>query len=252
MGVSVTPPLSDELVEAAGRRPSRHGLLRRLRLPGRRSGGVLAFGAGIVLAGGTATAVLMTRGEVGGEPSLPYGREAPEADIGVHYETRPVVLATGRAPDGERFELVGYQQSDRWGTELCIDVTFPELGWGHGCANDYYPAHRSSSGRGHPTRVEGATPADTKQVVVHYTVHGRNGASQATLVQVDDREVIEQIRADGPFGFYLATLPEGAENILAKGFDEDGGPQWRAVFYRPPDYSRRKPPVFQGRSNLRG
>jgi hypothetical protein len=192
------------------------------------------------------------RGEIGGEPSLPYGRDAPEADIGIQYETRPVVLATGRTPDGERFELVGYQQSDRWGSELCIDVTFPVRGEGHGGANDYYPAQGTSSGRGHPTRVEGATPADTGKVVVHYTVDGRSAAREAALVHVDDPEVIEHIRADGPFGFYLGILPEGAKNIVADGFDEDGRPHWRAVFYPSPDYSRRKPPDFHGRSNLRG
>jgi hypothetical protein len=246
------PQLERQLVEAARRRASRRGLLRRVRLPGRRSGGVLAFAAGVVLAGGTATAVLVTRGEVGGEPSMPYGRDAPEADIGIHYETRPVVLATGRAPDGERFELVGFQQSYRGQSELCINVTFPARGEGHGCANDYYPAQGTSSGRGHPTRVEGATPANTEKVVIHYTVHGRRGAREAALVHVDDPDVIERIRVDGPFGFYLAILPEGAKNIAARGFDEDGRPQWRAVFYPPPDYSRREPPDFQGRSNLRG
>jgi hypothetical protein len=201
---------------------------------------------------GSGSAVLATRGEVGGEPSMPYGRDAPEADIGIHYETRPIVLAAGRAPDGERLELVGYQQSHQGQSDLCIDVTFPARGEGHGCANDYYPAQGTSSGRGHPTRVEGATPADTESVVIHYTVHGRSGAREAALVHVDNPEVIEHIRADGPFGFYLGILPEGAENIEAKGFDEDGRPQWRAVFYPPPDYSRREPPDFQGRSNLRG
>lgn len=223
-----------------------------LRLPGRRSGGVLAFAAGLVLAGGTATAVLVSRGGPGGEPTLPYSRDAPEAEIGIHYEIRPVVLAAGRAPDGERFELVGFQQSYRGQSELCIDVTFPARGEGHGCANDYYPAQGISSGRGYPTRVEGATPADTEQVVVRYTVHGRSGAAAATLVHVDDPEVIEHVRVDGPFGFYLAILPEGAQNIVANGFDEDGRSQWRAVFYPPPDYSRRRPPDFQGRSQLRG
>jgi hypothetical protein len=250
-------PVPDEslltrLVEAASRRASLLGPVRRARLPGPRSGGVLAIVAGLVLAGGAATAMLVTRVEPGGEPSLPYGRDAPEADIGIHYETRPVVLATGRAPDGERFELVGLQQSYRGESELCIDVTFPARGEGHGCANDYYPAQGISSGRGYPTRVEGATPADTEQVMVHYRVRGRSGASEAALVHVDDPEVIEHIRADGPFGFYLAILPEGAENIVAEGLDEDGRHQWRAVFYPPPDYSRRKPPDFQGRSQLRG
>jgi hypothetical protein len=162
------------------------------------------------------------RGEVGGEPSLPYGRDAPEADIGIHYETRPVVLATGRAPDGERFELVGFRQNYRGESELCIDVTFPERGWGHGCANDYYPAQGTSSGRGHPTRLEGATPADTDKVVLHYTARGRSGASEAALVHVDDPEVIERIRADGPFGFYLGVLPEGAKGIVANGIYEYG------------------------------
>jgi hypothetical protein len=213
---------------------------------------VLAFAAGLVLAGGTATAVLVSRGGPGGEPTLPYSRDAPEAEIGIHYEIRPVVLAAGRAPDGERFELVGFQQSYRGQSELCIDVTFPARGEGHGCANDYYPAQGISSGRGYPTRVEGATPADTEQVVVRYTVHGRSGAAAATLVHVDDPEVIEHVRVDGPFGFYLAILPEGAQNIVANGFDEDGRSQWRAVFYPPPDYSRRRPPDFQGRSQLRG
>lgn len=183
---------------------------------------------------------------------MPYGRDAPEADIGIHYETRPTVLAAGRAPDGERLELVGYQQSHQGQSDLCIDVTFPARGEGHGCANDYELAQGTSSGRGHPTRLEGATPANTEKVLVHYTVDGRTAAREAALVHMDDADVIERTRVDRPFGFYLAILPEGAKNIVAEGLHEDGQFQWRAVFYPPPDYSRRKPPDFQGRSNLRG
>jgi hypothetical protein len=64
--------------------------------------------------------------------------------------------------------------------------------------------------------VEGATPADTEKVLVHYTVDGRTAASEAALVRVDDPDVIERIRVDRPFGFYLAILPEGAKTSLPR------------------------------------
>lgn len=245
------PQLERQLVEAARRRGARRGLLGRLRLPGRRPSAALTFAVGFLLAGGTATAVLVARGEVGGEPTFRYGRDAPEAGMGIHYETRPVVLGTGLLRSGERFELVGYQQSARGQSNLCIDVTFPDRGEGHGCGNDSERTQSISSSPGHPTQVDGATSADARRVVVHYEVDGVPGSREAVLVHVDDPEVIRRIRVDGPFGFYVAELPEGARDIVAEAFDASGRSMWRAVFYRP-DYSRRRSPDFQGRPRSQG
>jgi hypothetical protein len=245
------PQLEHQLVDAARSRAVRRGRFSRLRLPGRRPSAALTFIVGFLLAGGTATAVLVARGEVGGEPTHRYGRDAPEAGMGIHYETRPVVLAADRLRSGERFELVGYQLSSRGQSDLCIDVTFPDRDEAHGCGNDSVRAQSISSGPGHPTQVDGATSAEARRVVVHYEVEGVPGSREAVLVHVDDPEVIRRIRVDGPFGFYVAELPEGAQDIVAEAFDAGGRSMWRAVFSRP-DYSRRRSPDFQERPRSQG
>jgi hypothetical protein len=200
---------------------------------------------------GSGSAVHVTRGEVGGEPSMPYGRDAPEADIGIHYETRPTVLAAGRAPDdAPRASRLPAEPSGTVGPLHRRHLPRTRRGARLRQRLRAGPGHLLRSRPSHASG--GLDPANTEKVLVHYTVDGRTAASEAALVHVDDPDVIERIRVDRPFGFYLAILPEGAKNIVAEGLNEDGRFQWRAVFYPPPDYSRRKPPDFQGRSNLRG
>ncbi len=89
-------------------------------------------------------------------------------------------------------------------------------------------------------------------MAIEYTVRGRPGATDAVLLHVDDAEVIEEIRVDRPFGFYVGELPERARDIVTTRFDEHGKRMWQAEFYRPDYRSRRRPPDFQGRSKLRG
>jgi hypothetical protein len=224
------PQLERQLVDAARRRSTRRGLRGRLRLPGRRPSALVTFAVGFLLAGGTAAAVLVARGEVGEEPTARYGRDAPEADMGIHYETRPVVLAAGRLPSGERFELVGYRQSSKGRSDLCIDVTFPASGEGYGCGSNHGFAQGISSGAGHPTRVNGATPPDTERVAIQYRLRDEPGTIDAVLRHVDDPAVMERIRVDRPFGYYVAELPRDAREIVATGFDEQGQRTWEAEF----------------------
>jgi hypothetical protein len=242
------PQLERQLVEAAQRRAGAHGLRGRLRMPRRRPSVALMFVVGFLFAAGTATAVLVARGDVGQEPTVRYGRDAPEAGMGIHYETRPVVLAAGRLPSGERFELVGYQQSARGESNLCIDITFPASGEAYGCGSNHGRAQGVSSGPGHPTRVNGATPPDTNRVVIEYTLRGQAGATDAVLLHVEDPEVIKRIRVDRPFGYYVAALPGPARDIVATGLDEQGRRLWEAAFYRPDFGSRRRRPDLPGRS----
>jgi hypothetical protein len=248
------PELERELVAAARRRageqavdePSANGRPARRRLPiwrgaRRRGTGALALAVGLALAAGSAAAVLVQRGEVGGEPSARYGRDAPEADIGVHYRTRPVVIAAGRLPDGEPFEVVGYQQSGAaGGQDLCIDTNFPRRGYGAGCGSNTGYAQSVSRGPGHPTTVTGAATPETARVLVSYRRGDRHGSAAAALELVADPGVLARIQVDEPFGFYVAKLPEGARDMKAEGLDADGSVLWDAVFLDDVDYLRTK------------
>lgn len=218
------------------RRPPR----LRLRRTRRRGTGALALAIGLTLAAGTAAAVLVERGYVGGEPTADYGRDAPEADIGVHYRTRPVVIAAGQLPDGEPFEVVGYQQSYAGGQELCIDTHFPRRGYGSGCGSNTGYAQSVSRGPGHPTTVTGAATPETTKVMVSYRRGDRRGSAAAALELVADPEVLARIQVDEPFGFYVAKLPEGARHMTAKGLDPRGRVLWDAVFLQEVDYLRTK------------
>jgi hypothetical protein len=253
--VSATiPEIERELVAAAHRlasetaaaepiangRPARP---RRRRFRGfrRRGTGALALAIGFVLAAGTAAAVLVQRGEVGGEPTARYGRDAPEADLGVHYRTRPVVIATGRLPDGEPFEIVGYQQSSSaGGQDLCIDTHFPRRGYGQGCGSNVGYAQSISRGPGHPTIVTGATTVETRQVLVHYRGGKQGGKVRAALELVTDAEVLTRIQVDEPFGFYVGKVPEGLRVTAIKGVDAGGRVLWDAFLPWEVDYGATK------------
>jgi hypothetical protein len=222
-------PQVNRLPPRTGRRASR-----------RRGTGALALAVGFMLAAGTAAAVLVQRGVVGGEPTARYGRDAPEADVGIHYRTRPVVIAAGRLPDGEPFEVVGYQQSSRQGGQaLCIDTHFPRRGEGSGCGSNTGYAQSISRGPGHPTTITGAATAQTSRVVVRYKRSKQGaGIAAAALEHVADAGVLARIEVDEPFGFYVAKLPEGARDLAVKGLGADGNVLWRAVFPQEADYLR--------------
>jgi hypothetical protein len=253
--VSATiPELERELVAAARRLPGEQAVvephsngqpprrgLTRLRGARRRGTGALALAIGLVLAAGSAAAVLVQRGQVGGEPTARYGRDAPEADIGVHYRTRPVVIAAGRLPDGEPFEIVGYQQSYRnAGQDLCIDTHFPRRGYGSGCGSNTGYTQSVSRGPGHPTTVTGAATPETARVLVSYRRGDRHGSAAAALELVADPQVLARIQVDEPFGFYVAKLPEGVRDMKAEGLDARGAVLWDAVFLNDVDYQRTK------------
>jgi hypothetical protein len=219
----------EELVDerSANGKPPR----RRVRRARRRGTGALALAIGLTLAAGTAAAVLVERGYVGGEPTADYGRDAPEADIGVHYRTRPVVIAAGKLPDGEPFEVVGYQQSgSAGGQDLCIDTHFPRRGYGAGCGSNTGYAQSITRGPGHPTTVTGAATPETTEVVVSYRRGDRRGSATAALELVADPRVLARIQVDEPFGFYVAKLPEGARDMAVEGLDARGRVLWDAVF----------------------
>jgi hypothetical protein len=243
------PEIERELVAAARRmaaeqdaaepsangRPARRGT-RRARRPGT---GALALAVGLTLAAGSAAAVLVQRGEVGGEPTHRYGPDAPEADIGVHYITRPVVIGTGRLPDGEPFELVGYQQGSATDHDLCIDIHYPRRSYGSGCGENTGYTQSITRGPGHPTTVTGAATAETEEVLVHYRRGDRRGSAAAALVLVADPEALARIQVHDPFGFYVAELPEGVRDMRAEGLDAEGRRLWEGEFLEP-DYSRTK------------
>jgi hypothetical protein len=95
------PELAHELELAAARRARRRLWTRRPA--------ALALVAALLVATSAGAAVIIARGHVGGEPTRPYGADAPEANsaLALHYATRPVVLGVAPLAHGRRYELVG-------------------------------------------------------------------------------------------------------------------------------------------------
>lgn len=238
------PEIERELLAAARRLAAEREMAsstngHRARSTRRRGTGALALAVGLTLAAGSAAAVLVERGVVGGEPTHRYGPDAPEADVGIHYRTRPVVIGAGRLPDGEPFELVGYQQGSATSQYLCIDIHYPRRRYASGCGSNTGYTQSISRGPGHPTTVTGAATSETAKVVVHYRRGERRASAPAALELVGDPEVLARIQVDEPFGFYVAELPEGVRDMRAEGLDAQGRRLWEGDFLEP-DYSRTK------------
>jgi hypothetical protein len=165
--------------------------------------------AALLLVTSAGAAVLIVRGEVGGEPTRSYGADAPEAnsDYPLHYATRPVVLGVAPLSRGRRFELVGYQMRSRKGTSICLDIHVLPDGAAYGCGNDREHAQGTVSGPTN-TLVDGATEPNIVRVEVRYRTAVGTGRARASLARVEG-PVLAEARLRDPFGFYVAELPGG-------------------------------------------
>lgn len=217
------PQLRDALVEAAERRmPARK----------RRSLHSWWIGAGLSLAvAGTAGAVAIVTGTVGGAPSQPY----PERDeFGNRFPNAPVVIGTDQIKTG-RIEVIAYRmRSPGKGRDLlCVDIAGPDSGRGGSC-NTGLP-RRASGIRGtgmvgepSPTLATGATTAPVSRIEVSYARNGDTGTRTAALHPVRS-EIAKQLETK-PFTYYTAALPPQAQPLRATAYDETGRTLWRARF----------------------
>ena len=221
------PALLAELESAAARRTAR----RRRRPFGAR--GTLLLAGALIAGSGTAGAVLITRGAVGGPPTAQYGPQAPEAGsrVPLRYGTRPVLLGGAPLAGGRRFELVGYQLRSKFGSQLCLDIRFEPDGTGEGCANDHDQAQGTTLGGSLRTdgHVSGATEPEIARVEVRF--RSRSGRERSTAALTHVKAATARLAGiDAAFGFYVAEVPYDARRITASAYTADGRRLWTAVF----------------------
>jgi hypothetical protein len=223
--VTNIPALKHELVEAKRR------LRRRSRRLPRRTAALAA--CIVVVVSGTAGAVLMTTGTIGGEPSAPYGSTPPEGAL--RYGAAPVVLAVGHG-EGWSFEVVGYRLGERGenSTDLCLDVVLID-GRSRSTSGCFTPTGRAQGTIVGPAGVTvvGATSQDVASVDVRDVRDGHQVASAAVPARAEDREVLSRVGVSDPFTLYVARLPAGARRVQAIAKSPAGEQVWTAEFRVP-------------------
>lgn len=218
------PQLRDALVDAAERqiRPAR----------ARRSLHAWWIGASLSLAvAGTAGAVAIVTGTVGGTPSRTY----PEKDeYGNRFPAAPVVIATGDISNG-RIEVVAYRMRAPYGGKslLCVDVGIVGEGSGGSCNPGLPRRAAGSTGTGSvdepgPTLAPGATTASVARIKVTFTHKGDIRSRDATLHPVR-QDIAKRLKVQ-PFTYYTAELPPRARPRRASAYDRAGTRIWRAEF----------------------
>jgi hypothetical protein len=168
---------------------------------------------------------------------------------------KPVVLATGEAPDGARYEFLAerFARADGQVYGRCLTFWWPGAAPGSGhCGPELPPS--TAFGRRHPERVA-AKPFGFLHAAAPVTKYlmlsgfARSGASRVRVIYTDDRgsrdapveltavdgELREQIAASQPFGYFVAFLPRAALRgpIQVVAYD-DAGRELSRVRHRDP------------------
>lgn len=223
--MSCLPELRDELVAAAERSSAAR---RRSWVPRRRGAALAAVVLGLS-AVGTASAVLVETGVLGGAPSRPVPRVVGEEAAGMERVREPRVLGLANVPGVGRVELVGYAMRGYGGkgTLQCLDVAFPDGTRSGGC-DASLPGRLAgvlSPGPGADRSVAvGATREPVSRVTVNYTdERGESGEASAQLLSVDAGPDAAQ------FVYYLAPIPVGARALSATALDAGGKHVWTAT-----------------------
>ena len=231
--MTLLPDLQRELVRTAERRAAAPSPRPARRRPWHTA---LLAAAITATVAGTAGAVLVETGVVGGEPSVPYPRVEGEERVGMTRTHAPVVLGVATMPTVGRVEVVGYRMRGLRGRRslLCVDLVLPNRNKGGGCT--YGPPPRAFGVQGTglsrnsdaPKLVTGAASRRVERVTVRYRVGGRRAASAAVLVRVP-ATVATRLDAN-PFVFFVAELPDAARSPVAIARDRDGDVAWAARF----------------------
>lgn len=239
--MTLLPEVQSELVAAAERRAVRSAP----RSTRRRSGRTLLVAATVVLtAAGTASAVLVATGVVGGRPSVPYPRIAGEESSGMVRTRTPVVLGVARLPVTGRVEVVGYTMRgfQGRGTLLCVDLVLPNGSKGGACSRDV-PARASGLGGTGDSRnsrapklATGAAEPEAHSVEVRFRRDGSDVTRRAVLVSVTAK--VTARLGTRPFGYYLAEVPSSVRSFVAVARTQRGDVLWRARF--PPSTARNR------------
>jgi len=73
-----------------------------------------------------------------------------------------------------------------------------------------------------PIEAYGETAVRVARVVIRYRSSGARRTKPATLVRVRDRDALDAAGIDRPFGYFVATVPASAADIVAEGRGADG------------------------------
>jgi hypothetical protein len=158
------------------------------------------------------------------EPGDPPTVEAPRTRAGAGAGTEPtgsVVVASGRAPDGARYEFVVESIEGR---RRCLNIEWPDARAGQispqfGCFAAFPPPEvddRVVKWQGamydetytRDVQIAGVARSDVGDVEIRY--RGRDGSSRDAVVHFARvaGDVRRQAGADGPFGVFLAFVPQ--------------------------------------------
>jgi len=231
--VTRIPALRDELVEAAERHfepvPQRRGSKRARK-------SLLLAAAFTIGTVGTAGAVLSVTGVVGQDPSRPVPAVRAEERSGMTRTRAPRLLAVGVLPNTGRVELVGYRMRGYAGRGelLCLDIAQPDGRRAGGCDNGL-PGRAagtlpSGSGPSEERRqlAVGATSEPASSVTVTYKTGERRASAKALLLPVSEGPASSV--GISAFVYYVAELPSGATEAVARAHDERGNALWQAAF----------------------
>lgn len=230
--MSHLPQLQDELVQAADRhfaaaaRPSTLARSRRALV----ATALLMFGTV-----GTASAVLVATGVIGGPPSRPVPRVAAEERSGMKRLGGPRTIGIAELPTLGRLELVGYRMRGYGGHGelLCLDVLLlGEESRSGGCDTEL-PGHAAGilaaggpAGE-NPRMAVGATAERIDSVTVRFIEDGRPKTVAAETITVP-ADVASALR-EPPFTYYIAEVPPSVSDWTAEA-RRGGHEVWRASF----------------------
>lgn len=230
--MSHLPQLRDELVQAADRhfaataRPSTLARSRRALL----AAALLMFGTL-----GTASAVLVATGVIGGPPSRPVLRVAAEERSGMKRIGEPRTFGIAELPTLGRLELVGYRMRGYGGRGelLCLDVLLLGDESRSGGCDPELPGRAAgflaAGGRAgeNPRMAVGATAERIDAVTVRFLEDGRPRTVAAETIAVP-ASVASALR-EPPFTYYIAEVPPSVSAWTAEA-RRSGRTVWRASF----------------------
>lgn len=229
--MSILPDLRDELVAAAAR-PAPRSLVHRAR---RQRRTVMLAAAMTLALSGTAGAVLIAAGVVGGEPTTPVPEVRGEQASGMTRTRAARIVATATLPSSGPIEIVGYTMRGYGGRGelICVDVAMRDGTKAGGC--DFgIPARAAGllgtrvGGSPGPKLAVGATRAPASSVDVRFSVAGEQRVRRAEVLNVTEDSA--QALGTSPFSYYVAELPAEAEQAVATARDEQGNQIWAHQF----------------------
>jgi hypothetical protein len=170
---------------------------------------------------------------------------------------KPIVLASGRTPDGGRYEFYVERFAESGGKVYgnCVNLWWPNTAApaGGSCGPGLPPS--TAYGRRHPEQVfakpygflQRARPATRYLMLsgfarpsvssVRVVVERADGSSRDAPVELTrvDRELSERMAADGPFGYFVAFVAkkDGKRPIDVIAYD-DSGRELSSFHYRSP------------------